>query len=75
MNDIKTISQHETKITGIFWHDEEHSSYQLGYDGVTAIKVYTEDGPYCPVPMLAIYKEKEIIARVSPFKVHITYEH
>ena len=38
---------------------------KVGYNGVTAITYYEENGHMAPVPWFAVWKDKEIIFRLN----------
>jgi hypothetical protein len=75
--ECKTITTDDKEIDSIFWDDEDGSSFKVGSNGVTKIEAYGEEGvlPYIKeAAYLAVHKNKQIVCRVTAYKVSIFYK-
>lgn len=72
MREPKTeVGKDNRPIECIAGPGEEGVYRKVGWDGVTAIKVYEEMGPMDRYPWFAVYSGDEISARVNSVHVEI----
>lgn len=74
MSAIKTIIQDDREILIIHKSgDDQTDAYRVGHQGITKIVPYEENGQYCMLPFLAVYKGDVILARLPASDLFIQY--
>jgi hypothetical protein len=71
---MDTILDDKRPIEGLYFMDSDCTSYQVGFNGVSAIKAYGEPGQHCMLPYFAVYDYGDnIITRIPAGMVQVTY--
>ncbi len=70
-----TLIDDKREIQAIWWNDENGYKVNASITALHADKIipYNENGEYCHIPWLAVYKDDQIICRVPAWQVSIYY--
>lgn len=69
---MKTILEDSRKIKGLFFNNNNESSYEAVHG--CKITAYKEPGQYCYIPFFAIEINGEIVSRIPATMVEVCYE-
>ena len=73
MTGIAEMVHDPRPISGIFWGEDDHDCFVVGYGGVTKITPYYENGQMAAVPWFAIYIGDVLIARRDAAGCRVDY--